>query len=226
MKAYTAKLIRPALAIIMLSIVLATFGMDPSSNPDSNRFLDSKQLRGVYLDTYWRWVPVFGNGNVTLPKNENGNALLAGVAMMPYPNLPDGINGSLDVTFKADQPFFMPLIGIFGTSYSDGVTPPDPFVDAFEEKKLNLKLTLDGKTILDEGKARDHFSQFVFDPPIPYNQSGIDSIIWFEGLGIIQAPLSPGRHVLKLDEKLPVTTFGFTIEYHVTFNVTVLPKTP
>ena len=222
MKNQIIRLIKPALATLTVMLApLVWCGTTLAHDSDSAQFFGSKELLAVFEDTYWRWVPAFGNGNVTLPKDENGNALLAGVALMPYPNLPDGINGTVDVTFRVGQPFFMPLIGLFGTSYTGGTPPPDPFVDVFEEKKLKLKLKLDGKTILDEDDARDFFSKSRFDPPIPYNQFGVDSIIWFEGLGVLHRPLAPGKHVLKLDETLPVPAFGFTIEYHVTFNVTV-----
>jgi len=87
-------------------------------------------------------------------------------------------------------------------------------------------LKLDGKTILDEDDALDFYTEFSFDPPIPLNSPPVDSIIYSQGIGILHTPLSPGKHVLKLDVKLPVPAFGITVEYHNTFNVTVPPRKP
>jgi hypothetical protein len=190
---------------------------DDHHDSDSKGLSESKSLLTVFEDIYWRWA--YGNGNLTLPTDQNGNAVVAGVALMPLPNASgDGTPASIAVTLKAGQGFFLPLIDLLGTSYTDG-TPPDPFVDSkvFGKKNLKLKLTLDGKTILDENDALDFYTQFSFDPPL-------DSIIYSQGIGILHTPLSPGKHVLKLDVKLPVPAFGITIEYHNTFNVTVQPR--
>ncbi len=226
MKKQMTRLIKPALAISVAAIVFMgtcmTARAHDDHDSDSDQFFGSKALLTVFEDLYWRWA--YGNGNVVLPTDQNGHAVVAGVALMPLPNAPgDGTPGSIDVTLKAGQPFFLPLIDSLGTSYTDGTA--DPFVDIKVFKKnLKLKLTLDGKIILDGNDAMDHYTQFSFDPPIPFNSPPVNAIIYSQGIGILHTPLSPGRHVIKLDVKLTLPVFNFTIEYHNTFNVTVQPK--
>ena len=179
----------------------------------------SKTLARVFHDTYWRWF----YGNTILPTDENGNAVLNGIALMPLPNAPgDGTPGETNVTLRAEQPFFVPLFGLVGTSYTDG-TPPDPFVDLSIFKTLAIKFTIDGKTIVNQKNVMDYYSQFAFVPPMPINSGGIDSLIWFQSIGVLGESLSPGKHVLKLDVKNTIPAFGFISEYHNTFNITVSP---
>jgi hypothetical protein len=180
---------------------------------------DSNTILTAFEDTYWRWA----FGNITLPTDQYGNAVVGGMALMPLPNAPgDGTPASIDVTLKTGEPFFLPLIGLLGTSYTDG-TPPDPMVDksVFGKRNLTLTLKLDGKTILDEADARENYTQVTFDPPIPLNSPPVDAIIYSQGIAILHAPLARGNHVLTLDVKLPVPLFGVTYEYHNTFNITV-----
>jgi hypothetical protein len=91
----------------------------------------------------------------------------------------------------------------------------------FAKTNLILTLKLDGKTILDEGDALDHYTQITFNPPIPLNSPPVDAIIYSQGIAILHAPLAAGKHVIRLDVKLPVPSFGVTFEYHNTFNITV-----
>jgi hypothetical protein len=42
-------------------------------------------------------------------------------------------------------------------------------------------------------------------------------------VALLQNPLPPGEHVLKLDEKNAEPGFGGILEYHNTWNVTVKP---
>jgi hypothetical protein len=109
---------------------------------------------------------------------------------------------------------------LLGNSYTDGTA--DPFIDIkVFDKNLKLKLKVDGKTILDNDDALDFYTQFSFDPPIPFNSPPANAFIFSQGIGILHTPLSPGKHVIKLDEKLTVPMFNLTFEYHNTFNVTV-----
>ena len=191
---------------------------------DSAQFIDSKTLLTKFSDLYFRSV----YGNITLPTDQNGNTVVGKTVFMPLPNAPgDGTPASINVTLKAGQPFFLPLLALPGTSYSDG-TPPDPFVD-LQVLKNNVRLTLkiDGKTVLDEQEALDDFyTQFYFDPPIPFDAPPINAIIYLQVIAVLHKPLSPGTHVITLDEKVsPIPIFG-GVEYHNTFNVTVQPRNP
>src|SRR6266404_3290449 len=221
MKSQITKLIKPTLCLGVAALVLSG-SAGATRVYASDRDSDSKApttILTAFEDIYWRWT----FGNLTLPTDQNGNAVVGGVALMPLPNAPgDGTPASIDVTLKAGEPFFLPLIGLLGTSYTDG-TPPDPMVDknVFGKTNLILTLKLDGKTILDESDALDHYTQITFDPPIPLNSPPVDAIIYSQGIAILHAPLAVGKHVLKLDVKLPVALFGVTFEYHNTFNITV-----
>jgi len=191
MKSQITKLMKPALCLGVAALALiGSAGATRAYAAD--RDSDSKApttILTAFEDIYWRWT----FGNITLPTDQNGNAVVGGVALMPLPNAPgDGTPASIDVTLKAGEPFFLPLIGLLGTSYTDG-TPPDPFVDrkVFGKKNLKLKLKLDGKTILEEDDALDFYTEFSFDPPIPLNSPPLDSIIYSQGVGILHA------HILK-----------------------------
>src|SRR5689334_13273774 len=106
MKTQITKLIKPALAMAVTVVALTGWRgtvradiTDPSSSP----LVDSKPLLTVFDDLYSRWL----FGNITLPTDQNGNAVVAGVALMPLPNAPgDGTPGSINVTLKAGQAFF------------------------------------------------------------------------------------------------------------------------
>ena len=85
-----------------------------------------------------------------------------------------------------------------------------------------LQLTLDGETLMDESNAMQYFSQIPVEPPIP---GDFYSIIWFQGIGVVHTPLTPGAHTLRLDAKntLPIPpNFGAPVfEVHNTWNITV-----
>jgi len=181
-----------------------------------------KTLAG-WQDTYLRWEV----GNITLPSDANGNAVVCNVVLMPLPNVPgDGTPGSLTVTLNSREAFFLPVVQEAGTSYTDG-TPNDPLLPLSFFTRFNVRLQIDGVTVIDDCNKMHFFSQFYFAPPIPFPFGNINSIIWFQGFGIAHAPLRPGIHTIKLDEKagqaLPPNFGGGFPEYHNTWTVTVLP---
>ncbi len=224
MKTQITKLLKATLIIGLA--MLALVGSRQTTRAESHAFgsdqlIDSKALLTVFDDLYFRRL----FGNVTLPTDQNGNAVVAGTALMPLPNAPgDGTPASINVTLKAGQPFFLPLLALPGTSYTDG-TQPDAFVDLkVLRRNLTFKLRIDGRLVLDESNAMDFYSQFQFDPPIGFDSPPIDAVIYLQAISILHQPLSPGTHVIKLDEKLnPVPIFG-GVEFHNTFNITVLPN--
>ena len=172
-----------------------------------------------YQETYFRWL----FGNKSLSTDAYGNAVEKNVVMMPTPQTPgDGTPGSIDVTLRAGEAFTLPFFVELGTSYRNG-TPPDPFEPLSLFTTLDIKFTIDGKTIITKDNVLDYFSKFTFDPAIPYDDAVVQAVIWYEGVAILQNPLPPGKHVLKLDEKNAEPGFGGILEYHNTWNVTVNP---
>jgi hypothetical protein len=172
-----------------------------------------------YQETYFRWA----FGDKTLATDQYGNAVENNIVMMPTPQTPgDGTPGSIDVTLSAGEGFTLPFFVELGTSYRDG-TPPDPFEPLSLFTTLDIKFTIDGETLFTTEDVLTYFSKFTFDPAIPYDDSFVQAIIWYEGVALLQNPLPPGEHVLTLDEKNAEPGFGGILEYHNTWNVTVLP---
>jgi len=171
-----------------------------------------------WQEVYWRWA----FGDITLPVDQNGNAVVGGnLVLMPIPD------GSLDVTLNAGQAFMLPLWNILGTSWDDG-TPTDPALDLSVFQTLDIAVTIDGVTVLSTGNVMDYYSEFDFDPdiPLPPDWSPYLTIVWFQGIGMAHPPLTPGQHIITLDAKntIPVVDGkgdAYVFEYHNTWNVTV-----
>lgn len=210
------------LAALFLSLcfaVMANAGNPPAPG-QSSAF--GNTLAG-WQDTYLRWEV----GNITVSSDANGNPVVGNVALMPLPNVPgDGTPGSLVVTLNMGEAFFLPMVQEAGTSYTDG-TPNDPLLPLSFFTSFSVSLKIDGVTVINNANAMNYYSQFYFAPPIPFPFGNINSIIWFQGFGIAHAPLRPGIHIIKLDEKagqaLPPNFGGGFPEYHNTWTVTVLP---
>jgi hypothetical protein len=222
------KLVNHAFAASITSAVLAVLCVTTSATACDTPTFESSCAFGsglnAFEDIYWRW----NLGDITIPQDKNGNAIIADVVLVPIPSTPgDGTPGSQNVTLDFGESFMLPLWAILGTSYTDG-TPPDPFVNVGVFKTLNLTLTIDGKTIINSHNLMDFYSQFRFAPAIPLNDPPINSVIWFQGIGLLHEPLTTGNHVFKLDakntENLPPYDGGGIIEYHNTWYVTVSPK--
>lgn len=164
-------------------------------------------------------------GDADIPPDDNGNADVGHVVLMPLPNAPgDGTPGSIDVTLDAGQAFVLPLWSAYGFSYSDG-TPDDPLVPLDVFKTLDLKFTIDGKTVIDHTNLMDYYSQTLYDPGLALSFLPGDSVIESQCIGLTHAPLSPGRHTMTLDavntQALPPQYGGGFSEYHNTWDVTV-----
>ncbi len=166
-------------------------------------------------------------GQLVIPPDDNGNAVVGQVVLLPVPNTPgDGTPGHLDVTLHSGQAFTVPLLGLLGQSYTDG-RPADPLVDVSWFQTTDLRLEIDGATVVDNSNLMNYYSQFYFAPPVPINSPPVAADVWFQDLGIVHNPMSVGTHTLKLDEKstqpLPPNLGGGFREYHNTFTITVVP---
>ena len=88
------------------------------------------------------------------------------------------MKGELDVTLLRGQAFFVPLLQLAGASYTDG-TPNDLLIDMSYFASYNVTLKIDGVTVINNANLLDYFSQFYFDPPIPFPFANLISIIYF-----------------------------------------------
>jgi hypothetical protein len=207
-----------------LTLALAAAGCS-GAQPEDEAGTSQTELKKAdpqlahYQETYSRWE----FGDKTLPTDQYGNAVEKNIVMLPVPPTPgDGTPGTAAVTLAAGEGFTVPFFVEFGTSYRDG-TPPDPFEPLSIFTTLEIKVTLDGKTLVTPDNVLSYFSKFTFDPAIPYADPVIEGIIWYEGVALLQNPLPAGEHVLTLDEKNTEPGFGGILEYHNTWNLTVQP---
>ena len=163
-------------------------------------------------------------GGISVPTDANGNAVVGdGTVLLPTPSTPgDGTPGHLDVTLNNGQSFVLPLWVLLGTSYTDG-TPPDPFVPDSVFQTLDISFTIDGVAVVNGGNVTAYYSKFAFNPAIPINSPPYDSVIWFQGIGIMHPPLTPGTHTFALHAKNTQAAFGSFFEYNNTWMVKVLP---
>ena len=181
----------------------------------------SSKTLAVLQNVYWDWQL----GQISLAPDADGNPVMGGnIALMPIPSAPgDGTPASIRVALQSGQEFFLPLWNLLGNSYTNG--SQDGLIPLKVFQTLDIQFKIDGETILDRDEVMDHYSQFYFNPAIPFNSPPVTAWIWLQGVSILHGPLAPGKHVLKLDVKNTDTKdlFGLTIEYHNTWNVTVKP---
>ena len=145
------------------------------------------------------WIEIYERwafGELAIPIDENGNAVVdRHVVHMPIPNTP-----------------------------GDG-TPPDPLLDVSVFQTLDITFQIDGVTVINQANVLNFYSAFFFNPPIPIvGFPPVNSIIWFQGIGIVHHPLSVGTHTLKLDAVNTQPAFGGFFEYHNSWTVTVEPR--
>lgn len=212
-----------ALSLVISLAALGCGAVPPAEEEEGTSQADLKKCDprlAQYQEAYFR--SAFGDEQ--LATDSFGNTVKNNIVMMPTPDAPgDGTPGSIDVTLGSGEGFTLPFFVELGTSYRDG-TPPDPFFPLSLFTTLDIKFTIDGKTLITKHNVLDYYSKFDFDPAIPYDDPVVKAVIWYQGVALLQNPLPPGKHVLKLDEKNQQPAFGGAIlEYHNTWNVTVKP---
>ena len=216
-----SKPLRAALLALLLGLAIST-PAQAGPEPSGGDHAEGSGALALFQDLYWRWT----YGGLNLPIDANSNAVVHDVVMMAIPSTPgDGTPGTQDVTLTACQPWLLPLWNLLGTSYTNGTS--DPVIGLNTFKTLNIKFTIDGKTVVSTKNVLEYFTRFNFNPPVPLDYPPVNAIVWFEGVGVLHEPLSPGHHTLKLDVKntIPLPpNFGAPVtEYHNTWNVTVKP---
>jgi len=201
-------------AIVSLAL-MPVAAADKPAPPQSSAF--GKSLED-WQDTYWRWAL----GAVAIKPDANGNAVVKGnVVLMPLPDAPgDGTPGAIDVTLASGQSFMLPLLMLLGNSYDDG-TPSDTFVSPNDFKNIDLSVRVDGVEIIKRADSIKFYTQATFDPPIPTGSYPAIAWIWFQGIGFVHSPLTPGLHTLTLDVRNTYPEYHFTQEFHNTWNITV-----
>jgi hypothetical protein len=216
---------RTAMVVGALVLASGTFGCAAEAGSDdlateSDALVRANPRLAEFQEIYTRW----SFGQLSVPSDSNGNAVVRDVVLMPIPFTPgDGTPGVADVALKAGQSFMLPCFAEFGTSYRDS-TPPDPFEPLSLFTTLDIKFSVDGVPLVTTANVLGYFSKFTFKPEIPIDDTFIKAVIWFEGVGVLHTPLTPGKHVLKLDEKNTEPGFGGLLEYHNTWNVTVAAR--
>ncbi len=177
-----------------------------------------------WQELYQRWA----FGDISLPTDAYGNAAIGNVVLMAVPWTPgDGTPGTQDIELLPGEAFVLPFWGLLGTHYNDG-TPPDEFVPIGLFQTLDLKVTLDGVTIVGQENMMSYYSAFEFNPPIPIMYFNMDAIIWQQTMGFVHDPLAVGEHTLTLDvvntEPIPPNFGGGYPEYHNTWHIKVAPS--
>jgi len=225
MKTQKSTIARLALGLTTIAVAIAALCLSPPARAGSKAAPGGSSAFGNSLATWeemwFRWT----FGDITVPTDANGNAVVGeGTVLFPTPSTPgDGTPGHLDVRLNNAQSFVLPLWVLLGTSYTDG-TPPDLFVPDSVFQTLDISFMIDGVTVVSGGNAMNYYSKFTFDPVIPiFNFPPVDSIIWFQGIGITHAPLRPGTHTFVLHAKNTQAAFGAFFEYNNTWTVKVLP---
>ena len=211
-------------ALLITTLLLATAPAFAENGRDHGE--GSPEPLVKWQELYWRWAL----GGVTVPTDQNGNAVVGNVVLMPFPSTPgDGTPGHQDVTLGAGQSWVMPLWTLLGTSYTDG-TPPDPFVGPSLFATLDISFKIDGRTIINNRNVMDFFAKGTFHPPIPLPAAyaPLAAIVWVEDIGVVEHPFSVGVHTMKLDvvntRAVPPNFGGGFAEFHNTWTVKVLPR--
>jgi hypothetical protein len=191
-----------------------------------------------WLGIYWRWF--YGGSDPATSKVD-------GVQLLPLPvgDLTGGsftpddpaiLVGQLELTIPAGTPFVLPLFSWVGERYEASLNLPDdiPIDDAALLAGVHPVLTIDGKPVItDANKEAFYIPVTPFNPIVVYPEPtsyGSVAALFFQGVGFVSAPLSPGVHTIHLDEPYiigpgvyPPIPAGFGQIFHNTWVITVTP---
>jgi len=137
------------------------------------------------------------------------------------------LTGSIDVTLKPGTPFVLPLFAWVLERYEGYPAVPDDSRLDEGQFKVTAEVNLDGKPIVTN--FWDYYVEGQIDPPAFYAETssyGSVAAIYFQGVTIVVAPLTPGTHTLTLNETYVIDAFCpgwpcFGIIYQNTWNITV-----
>jgi hypothetical protein len=188
-----------------------------NSSPGINRpnSLAYGKSLGEWLKLYWTWWITTGGdpasstvGPVQFMPMPTDSALTNGTGT---PDDPFILSGHVDITLSPGTPF---VLAVAGFIYEEG--PPDP-PDIFGTL-ITCDVTLDGRPIL-----QDLLNYFVgpipFDEPLP--SGDVEPYVFFEGIGFICAPLSPGVHYITVYDHF---YDDWNVVFDNTWTIKVLPR--
>jgi hypothetical protein len=133
----------------------------------------------------------------------------------------DGIySGEIDVTLAATDGFVLPTLVWIGERYDDDTEDERDFPSREDFLGTELVVTLNGVTLIDSSvdDLGIYFFEGDFEPAIEYDEPsdyGSVAAVWLRGLGFLHGPLSPGVHVLHLEE-LNEEIAGYSNTWNIT----------
>jgi hypothetical protein len=177
---------------------------------------------------YWQWY--FGIGS-----QEAGRLffvpLPSGDQVSSDPLI---FQGATSFSVRTGRTLVLPMITIYGESYTDPPGYPDDNPDDYvgvgriDFLASSLLLKVDGRVIADSTRTKldcVSFGPVYFPEPIPYAQPtdyGSNAALWVAGLGILLPPMSPGEHVIEMQVVTPsnsifgVSAYGYYNTWYVT----------
>jgi hypothetical protein len=174
---------------------------------------------GEWMKLYWTWL-LSGSG-----ANGMGDRVFLPLPDATDPDMDGIFSGETDVTIAPTDGFVWPLFVWIGETYENGDPPDDdpsmPTQATFTSTEIVI--TLDGQTVFDS--MVDDLNDYYFDAidfdmtityPMPTDYGAVGAI-WVKGVGVLHTPLSPGQHVLHLEE----FNTDFMVGYSNTWNITV-----
>ncbi len=230
------KLIGALVLVMAMAANLALAGNPQVAPPNSKAY--GKSLT-EWMGIYWRWYYTGA---------DPAQSTVGPVQLMPLPageqtggdwtpTNPAVLVGQLEITLPAGTPFVLPEFAWVGERYAqpDPGWPDDPPMDnAVALRDVSVSLTIDGKTVIsDANKAAFYIPPTFFDPIVVYPQPssyGSVAAVFYQGVGCVVLPLSPGVHVIELYEPYiilpgdyPLFPDGYGLIYDNTWIITVLP---
>ena len=142
--------------------------------------------------------------------------------------------GATSFSVRTGRTLVLPMITIYGESYTDPPGYPDDNPDDYvgvgriDFLASSLLLKVDGRVIADSTRTKldcVSFGPVYFPEPIPYAQPtdyGSNAALWVAGLGILLPPMPPGEHVIEMQVVTPsngifgVSAYGYYNTWYVT----------
>jgi len=191
---------------------------------------------GEWLGTYWRWYYSGANPD----QSKVGPVQLLPLPAADYisgtgaPDDPALYCGHLELTLPAGTPFVLPLFAWIGERYQGypAVADDIPIDNAAFLAAVRPNLVIDGRTVITTANdAAFYVPPTPFDPIVTYatpTSYGSVAAIFFQSVGIVSAPLSPGVHEIHLYEPFilpagayPLIPSGLGTIYDNTWIITV-----
>lgn len=174
---------------------------NPAAQPNSKAFGRSLDAwMEAWLRNYYEGAAIPDKRVVFLPTaDEDGNA-----------------GNVFDIEVKPGTKLVLPIAGYLGF----------PTDNPLESTAFVGEVTLDGQPIATPNEDY-YFGPSAFDPPIilDFGEFGVFTLAFYQGLGVVIKPLTPGTHTLELYSSVDATANGEGFsEFTNTWNITVSAK--